>query len=143
MLDLVSLQYLDLLRQLKRGNYRGIISNAKPLLMLSIISAIEKGMINDNRIRIDEISNVFIEISKRYNPNLKPTLVSYPFYHLLNEPFYHLTWIGEPMKIEAPSIKWVKDHIEYAYLDEALWELLQAKESRDYFRNAIEEYYLK
>lgn len=143
MLSFTSLQYLDLVRQLKRGNYRGIVSNAKPLFIISLISAIENGIVQNNRIFIDDIIPFFKKISIQYNSGATPTPTSYPFYHLHTESFYHLMWVDKAVKIEAPSIKWVKEHIEYAYLDNALWDLLQDKETRDYFRQSIEDYYLK
>lgn len=141
--DLLIMLYLDNFRLLKRGNYRGVISNAKPYFIITIINAIETRVLSNNCIYIDDITPLFKNVSRLYSPTEIPTPSSYPFYHLHTECFYHLNWIGNPLKVAAPSIKWVKEHIHYAYLDNALWDLLQNKENRDYFRKSIEDYYLK
>lgn len=142
MQNFTSLLYLDLIRQLKRGNYRGVVSNAKPLFVISLISAIDNGILQNNHIFIDDIIPLFKKISLQYNPCSKPTPTSYPFYHLHTEPFYQLKWIDKPVKIECPSVKWVKENVEYAYFDNALWDLLQDKETREYFKESIIKTYL-
>lgn len=135
--------YLDSFRQLKRGNYRGFVSNAKPYLLISIINAVSKAEIKDNRILIDEIAPIYKEICIRFSPETKPTPLSYPYYHLGAEPFYHLKWKSTPIKKDAPSGKFVRDNVEYAYLDNELWELLQDEGIRNEFRSVIDDYYLK
>jgi len=136
-------QYYDSLRQLKRGNYKGIVSNAKPYLLLSIINALENNEIKDNKIYLTDILPYYLKFSKQFSPQIKPSPISYPFYHLKTESFYHLNWKEMEMKNDAPSTKWVKDNIKYSSLDNALWNLLQNKDIRDDYKKSIEEYYLK
>ena len=43
----------------------------------------------------------------------------------------------------TPSPKFIKENIEYAFLDDGLWDLLQDKSVRNGFRELIISYYLK
>lgn len=140
---LVKQLYIDSIRQLNRGNYRGIISNAKPYLLISILDAISDLCVKDNTIYMDDIKPYYQATNAKYSPDIKPSPLSYPFYHLGAESFYHLQWRNAPIKKDAPSGKFVRDNIEYAYFDEALWELLQDKSILNEFRTVIENYYLK
>ena len=130
--------YTTLVFQIKRGNYRGRVYNAKPIFLLFILNQIEKKVIKNNRIYFfrlvsDDSYKIF---SKQYTD--KPTAIQYPFYHLKNEPFWHLYWKEEKeITVDTPSVKFIYDNIDYAYLDNALWDLLQDAENRERLRKAI------
>ena len=47
------------------------------------------------------------------------------------------------VKKKAPSAKFIRDNIEYAYLDNTLWDLLQDVETREYFKERIINAYLQ
>lgn len=136
---LLTQQYTDILRLLKRGNYRGKVFNAKPLLLFSIFDAIEENSIKDNKIHIEELREYYNHENNKFST--KPSPIQYPYYHLWTESFYHLKWITQPQKIDSPSAKFIRENIEYAYLDNALWDLLQDADTRNYFRKVIEDYY--
>ena len=86
--------YRGVLLETHRGNGRGIVSNAKPYLLLSIIRLIEQGDIIGNRILFDNnaLSETYNSVSKLYEPDKAVTPISKPFFHLNREPFYYLKW---------------------------------------------------
>ena len=135
--------YKTYLLRIRRGNYKGIISNAKPLYVLTLLNLIEKDKINNNIIIFDENLNIaYKRMNMIYMRNeTKLTPLSYPYYHLANDGFYFLQWKGMRIKNDTPSPKFLKTHVSYAYLDEPLWELLQNAEVRKEYREAIEKHY--
>ena len=54
-----------------------------------------------------------------------------------------LNGLIESKSLRTPSAKLIRENVKYAYLDNALWDLLQEQEMRDYFRKIIIEHYLK
>ena len=62
-----------------------------------------------------------------------------PFYHLQNDGFWHLQYINTPVYIN--SVKMVNNYVEYAYLDTALWDLLQDKEARKTVKEEIVRFF--
>ena len=128
---------------MKRGNYRGRIYNAKPIFLLFILDQIEKRTIKDNHIYFSSLTynKTYALFTHQYTD--KPTPLQYPFYHLQNEAFWHIVWKEKEIKIDTPSAKFIRDNIDYAYLDNALWDLLQDAENRRYFREAIVNHFFK
>lgn len=135
--------YTDILLQIKRGNHRGKIINAKPLFILNLIELVEKSIITTNCFYFNDVlSKSFEEIQKRYNQNISP--MYYPYYYLATQNFWHHKYkINSTKKTQYPSAKFIKDNIEYAYLDNALWDLLQDVETREYFKERIINAYLQ
>ena len=128
---------------MKRGNYRGRVYNAKPIFILFILDQIDRRIIKDNRIYFSSLTcdNSYALFSHQYTD--KPTPIQYPFYHLQNDAFWCLVWKENEMKINTPSAKFIRDNIEYAYLDNALWDLLQDAENRRYLRDAIVNHFFR
>jgi len=133
--------YRDILLSINRGTYQGRPINAKPLLLLAIFDAIECKKIANNKIFFDPMESVYSEVSKEQGA--KKTPLFKPYYYLQFDQVLHLHWKTKPYDEKHPSTKFIRDNIDYAYLDNALWDLLQDKETRDYFRKTIEDYYLK
>ena len=134
--------YIDLVCQMKRGNYRGCVYNAKPIFLLFILEQIEKKEIKYNRISFLRClsDNSYENFSKQYTT--KPTPLQYPFYHLKNEPFWHLVWKdGKEAKSDTPSAKFIRDCIDCAYLDYELWDLLQDAGNRARLKEAIVKHF--
>lgn len=135
--------YIDLVCQMKRGNYRGYVYNAKPIFLLFILEQIEKKEIKYNRISFLRClsDNSYENFSKQYTT--KPTPLQYPFYHLKNETFWHLVWKdGKEAKTDTPSAKFIRDCVDCAYLDYELWDLLQDAGNRARLREAIVEHFI-
>lgn len=144
------LAYRDSLLNTHRGNCRGVISNAKPLLLIAIIDAIDAGIIIENKIFFDnfELENIykklFISCDVNYDgpisSNLKVTPYQLPFFHLNMEKYYHIKWkegIIPPVQAKSPSRRYLKDNVRYAYLDENLWQLLLVPSNRVFIREAL------
>lgn len=136
--------YIDLVRQIKRGNYRGHVYNAKPIFLLFVLDQIENKVIKNNNILFSKLTSAdsYERFSKQFSS--KPTPIQYPFYYLQTEPFWHLVWKnGEEIKTDIPpSTKFIRDNIEYAYLDNALWDLLQDADNRKRIKDSIIDYFL-
>lgn len=140
---------LDLYRQmflsLKRGrNSVGGKSNAKPILLISILELIPT--LNENVIRLSDIllNNYYKTNCKLYDCNISSPII-FPYYHLQSEPFYEIIWKDKskiPIIKHSPSPKLLSDYIVGTKLDEVLWELLQVPENREYLRNCIINQYL-
>ena len=150
------LLYRDILLKTKRGNNHGIFSNAKPIFVITIIDAIHEGLIIGNRIDFNnkDIENLYIvnyrsfssSVHELYRVNTKVTPYNLPFFHLNAESYYHIKWkegVVPPKQAQSPSSKYLKENIDYTYLDNELWELLQYPEIRYDFRNALIARFIK
>lgn len=130
---------------LKRGNHRGVFSNAKPMFILAVIDSIPN-ILKTNRIEIsnEHFNDKYKEQFKIYMQGV-PTPIEKPLYHLHSEPFYELIWNNDsPPDIKnSPSAKFLKNYLAYAKLDEDLWNLLQDVKNREYLKNCIIKQYLK
>lgn len=150
MSDLDIQAYKQALLKTHRGNRGGVFSNAKPLLVIAIIDAINAGMITHNTITFDNqeleaiYKKLFISCDEDYDgpisSNIKVTPFQMPFFHLNQEPYYHLKWnpgVKPPAQATSPSRKYLKENVQYAYLDENLWNILQDSNYRKLLRNSI------
>lgn len=143
--------FKDLILKLKVGTQNGRASVSKPLFIFSVLELINEGVLIENKLYHDNTS-----LRERYKVNALKYLgaintqfgpfFTRPFYHLNSEPFYELVWKGEtrlPTNSYTPSAKYLRENLEYAKLDEGLWELLQDPENRAYLKQAIFDRYLK
>jgi putative restriction endonuclease len=143
-------RYKELILATKRGQNRGIYSNAKPVYVLAIMEAVSDGIIIGNKILPDnqELKQLYEQAFARsqsggdslYKANGNITPFFMPFFHLNAEPYYHIKWkegVLPPQQAKSPSIKYLKEHMEYAYLDSDLWELLQDYKVRLEYEEAI------
>lgn len=136
---LISL-YTDAISSLHCQICRGRTNTAKPLMILAMINLIDKGDITDGLFDIESMKNEYVKLQSHYSAT---TPYQYPLYFLENESFYHLKWNENRVFTHTPSAKLIRENVKYAYLDNALWDLLQEQEMRDYFRKIIIEHYLK
>ncbi len=131
--------YKGLLCSIKQKITNGEANIAKPILLLTIIRLIERGKVLGNKIAYsDVLKETYYAILKGYTDIMTP--VQYPFYYMRNDGFYH---INGQTALKTPSEKYINEHIDYAYLDPELWDLLQDSLVRDEFRKAIINHYLK
>lgn len=120
--------------------YHGHINIAKPIMMLSIIHGIENGSIKANRIFYSEsLQDTYNKLFTRYSNNTVTSSV-YPYYYLSSEDFY---FIKGKKAHTTPSAKFLRENVEYACLDDELWELLQDPEIRNELRDAIIQHFIK
>lgn len=126
--------YKDALVSIHVAKLRGVENIAKPVLMLAIFEGIADGSIIGNRIVYnDKLANDYKRIYLEFR---KPpiTLPVYPYYYLHSDTFYHVK--GDTSR-KTPSVKYLKENVEYAALDEELWDLLQDSAIREEYRQAI------
>ena len=121
-------------------------SNAKPLLLLAIIEGIEEGRIIGNKIEFNEnIDKDYQKLCEAFEPTKKAAPLFKPFYHSAREGYYNLKWkdVNLPAhKWHTPTPKFLREHLDYASLDEGFWEILQDQNSRTIFKELIINNYL-
>lgn len=124
--DLYRIAFLSV----KQKSTNGVTNAAKPALVIAVIDAIAAGEVKNNQIRFQDIEARYISTLEKWQPEKTP--LKYPFYHMESDGFWHLKWIGEQStKRISPSAKFLRENIEYAYFDNALWDLLQDEEARN------------
>ena len=146
-MNLKTSYYKNSILSIHRGLAFGVPSNAKPLFLLAIIKGIEDGVILGNRFAYEEkLESIYAGLCSFYEPNRKAAPFYKPFYHSIREQYYNIKWKNGEIpnhKWHTPSPKFLKENVEYAYLDDGLWELLHDKVVRDEFCELIVNYYLK
>jgi putative restriction endonuclease len=105
----------------------------KPILLLSVVDLISRGIINDNKIYIsDELIKTFTNYWNVIGSAYHKGGLHYPFYHLKNEGFWYLAFTPHFNGLRPKTTKRLKETIEYAYLDIELFNFLQDETSRKY-----------
>lgn len=124
-----------------RGTAFGLPSNAKPLLLLAIIKGIEDGTIIGNKITFDEnIDDDYKMLCNSLEPKKKAAPIYKPFYHSAREEYYNLKWKNGNLpthKWHTPSAKFLREHLDFAFLDESLWQILQDRDARNAIKDLI------
>lgn len=135
--------YRQMFASIKRGNTKGVFSNAKPVFLISLIEKISAHKENKILWGDNELESLYHRYFSEFTED-KPTPMWKPFFYMSSEPFYDLIWkIAPPDKaIKFPSGKTLKEYLDYATLDDELWELLQDKGNREYLRKCIIETFL-
>ena len=142
--------YAEMMLSIHTGSINGKAALSKPLYITAIIEAIEWDALTENEIMISNefIRKRFGQLYEQVNGNRKGYEVSFfvrPFFHLSSASFYHLIWkqgVEQPKKSTTPSVKYLRENLLYAKLDDELWELLQDAESREYIKKNIIKRYL-
>ena len=122
--------YCDMILSVKTENRSGQKAISKPLLVYSIILAIEVGYLKENKLQHPDIvvQAIFGSLYCRYYKidNKKIFNSHYfirPFYHLDRSDFYTLVWkegVKRLPKSTTPSAKYLRDNLRYAKLDDGL-----------------------
>ena len=131
--------YKDAFKSLHCSMCNGKVNIAKPLLLLAMLDLMDYST-QENRIDISNIIKKYTELQKQYEST---TPYQYPIYFLENEEFFHLKWRNTRIKTHTPSAKLIRENVEYAYFDNALWDLLQDKQMRECFKTVITSNFLK
>ena len=106
------------------------------------MSYMQEGFIVDNRIYFNKSSEefykkVFVSTGEVITPYFKP------FYYLQFDGFWHLKGNTDIVKTNRPSPKYIRENVEYAYLDNAFWDLLQEVDICEHFKSIIKSHHLK
>lgn len=109
----------------------------KPILLLSVIELFEKNAIPENKIYISTmLIATFLKYWSRFGSlNHNPDL-SRPFFHMRSGKFWHLMANQGYEKVISSKIKLktfaeVKQAVNYAYLDEDLFDFLSTQKYRE------------
>lgn len=141
----LKLQYYKIaFMRIRRGNYRGRVINAKPIFLISILELISKGLLKDNRIYYSSmLQEEFCKQHSIFDPLIPTTPLYKPFLHLSQEveAFWHLQYNSPCEKIVFSDL-FIRDHVNYASFDNALWDLLQDDESRALLKNVLIQTFL-
>jgi putative restriction endonuclease len=131
--------YLNIVLSLKQKVTNGKSNIAKPILLLTIFDLIEEGYLIGNTIKYDNmLLTTYSRIFHIYSEVVTPA--RYPYYYMRHEEFYSIKGRAD---LKTPSDSYIKNNIEYAYLDDGLWELLQDPAIRREFKEQIINHYLK
>ncbi|MEC4894897.1 MAG: HNH endonuclease [Oscillatoria sp. PMC 1051.18] len=116
---------LNVSRDSKRGT-----AHYKPILLLCVIDLISQNIIQENKIFVsDELIETFNKywniIASEYKGGFH-----YPFFHLQSEGFWHLRLQPDFNGLQPKTMNKLKQAVEYASLDNELFELLQEESAR-------------
>lgn len=114
----------------------------KPILLLSVIEMIATGQITRNQIPFNaELIATFLKLWSHLEPIRKPD-IGLPFYHLTSDRFWHYRMKPgfeglrrAKVRIITPST--IRETVEYAYLDDELWNILQNPEDRSILTHTL------
>lgn len=136
--------YKTALLQIKRGQSKGKVSNAKIYYLLSVLDRIEDGKLQENKILFDDVSLEYYDRQCRLHSDVITPFIK-PYFHLSSSLFYHIKWKdGVKMQSYAktPSSKFIKENAEYAFLDDAFWIMLSNEDYRKEFYQLLIRTYL-
>lgn len=139
--------YIKRIMSIRQAKIHGETIVAKPVLMVAIIDGIEANVFKNNKFDINDwLEGRYHMLMSLYAKDSQfdgTTGIEKPFWHLETDGFWHLNYQGERLcKGRTPSNAWLKESVDYAYFDEALWILLQNKEWRLKLRDYIIEHKL-
>lgn len=138
---------LQNLRSSKKGYKK---TYHKHLMMLSIIKILERDPAHPNRFTFEELEPVFGNLWEAYRiGNKSDAFLEYPFYHMSSEGFWHFKIKDNSEALfklykysRQPTYRFTKSRIqetiEYAFLDDDLYELLLDDNSRETIRTVME-----
>ena len=118
----------------------GLTNMAKTALIIAVIESIAAGEIKGNQIRFQDIENRYTRKLEEWQTEKTP--LKYPFFHLESDGFWHLKWKGNPPdKRLSPSAKFLRENVDFAFFDNALWDILQEEEAREGYIESITKYF--
>ena len=126
-----SFENLNVNTTIKRGK-----SKHQPILLLSIIDLIAQGVIRENRIYVsDDLEKTFEKYWEVLGPDSQDCGLHYPFWYLESRGFWHKTLKSgfndsNPKKRLNINKNTLREAVEYASLDDELFNILQEPNSR-------------
>ena len=138
--------YIHQFQHLNRAHNLGGAPH-KPILLLSVAQLIKQGEIVDNRIRItEELVLAFKDNWYRFVDTPHILNFALPFFHMGHEPFWKLVpypgmEVGLTKSKSIKSFKNLQETLNYAWLDQPLFELLQNPEINQLLVNVLLDSY--
>jgi len=142
------IKYSKQFQKLRRGPVKGMgKAPHKPVLLLSVIQLIAKGIITTNKIFIDSHlmlafqNNWKLLVHTGHSQNF-----ALPFFHLRSEPFWHLvTKPGKQLSLTSSksikSFNSLNESIAFAEIDKQLFQLLLLPKNPVWFEQLLIESY--
>lgn len=139
-------QYLSkFLESIKPGKKGNKVNPHKYILILTVINAIEKDTGHVNRLYFQELEPEYNRLFDQYCPELPSysNVMDLPFYHLQTSGFWTLKIVEGMEKIfrnyeyTRLTRKRLLKTVEYAYLSDDLFAMLQNKRFRDLLKSKI------
>ena len=126
--------YANQVMNIRQAKIKGEVILAKPAFLVAVANGIDEGVFAENRFILSEwLERRYSLLMKKYTAKSQfseVTGIEKPFWHLSTDGFWHLNCKVKAPEGMTPSKKWLKDNVEYAYLDDDLWVLLQNQEWR-------------
>lgn len=127
--------YSRLFTRLRVDRAHGVAPH-KPILVLSVIELIVQEKIKQNQIYLTpELISTFLKYWGYFGSDHHRADISLPFFHLTSDKFWHL--VPNPgyeaviaSKNRPRSLEALRNAVKYAYIDDALFELLKDPLSR-------------
>ena len=119
---------------------------AKPVLLLSVLMAIDDGIITENHFEYDTIKRKYDLTFSRYFLQAyqqNATAMLLPLYLLLTDEFWILSYKHNGLFKGKPSEKWIHDNVSHAYFEDDLWILVQNRKYRKLLMEFIVEKKIK
>ncbi|MFN3712478.1 MAG: HNH endonuclease [Alcanivoracaceae bacterium] len=135
--------YIKALSNLRPDRSGGYPKPYKPCLLLAVIALIDSGHIQDERIYLDDnLKHAFREKLRELGSTQDQASIALPFFHLRSSGVWALKPISgmedEYQKSATPrSERWLKQTIEYAAIDKALFHLFRNDIARARLIHAI------
>lgn len=138
-IDLYRIMFLRIKRSVVKGR---VIVNAKPIFLLTLIDMIaDKKIVNNEVYFNQELEERYIAKYNELLPNEKATPLYRPFYHLINDEFWHLNFTNE-VTAESLTEKRLRENVRCGCFDNALWDLLQEENNRSFYSKLLIDNYL-
>lgn len=134
--------YADQFASLNTGKVGDHRRPHKPVMLLAIMALVESGQLTENRIEYGpellEFFNRYFEVVQEADD--QPSAYN-PFYYLKSDGFlFHQPKAGMERAYPAlrpRSARNLQEFVDYAYLDDELFELLQEPQSREELRQVL------
>ena len=116
--------YLERVRRMKRAFVDGKPSVAEPCLLLSVMySVLFNG--KENHFTVDDLEGIYTMLFERFGGGQPLTPIATPFYHMAQDGFWNLKWRNDAYAGLPPSREALEKLVEYGYLHETFYMLLQ------------------
>ncbi|MGL5924579.1 HNH endonuclease [Chroococcidiopsis sp.] len=135
--------YASKFTKLRVDRAHGSVAPHKPILLLSVIELIEQGLLRHNQIPLSaELVAAFLKLWQQLGSTTHNADIGMPFFHLRSDGFWHFrpnpgfeALLSSGAKVRAVGV--LRQAVEYAYLDDELFELFQQPTSRNLLINTL------